>query len=77
MNASMRFIDFGAMLLGTALGGIVGEIWGARQALIFAVVAMFAAAVYLAFTPVARLRTMPVSADTAPERLPEAVAPGS
>lgn len=61
MNASMRFIDFGAMLIGTGVGGVVGEVYGARQALIVAVCGMFAAAGYLALTPVARMRAMPVA----------------
>jgi MFS family permease len=61
MNASMRFIDFGAMLVGTALGGVIGELYGPRQALIVAACGMFAAAGYLALTPVARLRAMPAA----------------
>jgi len=62
MNASMRSIDFGAMLLGTALGGLLGEWVGLRPTLFIAVSGNFVAALWLALSPVARLREMPAGA---------------
>jgi MFS family permease len=59
MNASMRTFDFGAMLLGTALGGAFGELLGLRETLFLAVGGTFVAGAWLAFSPVARLREMP------------------
>ncbi len=65
MNASMRSLDFGAMLVGTALGGILGEWVGLRQTLFIAVGGNFVAALWLAISPVARLKEMPTG--VAPE----------
>ena len=61
MNASIRFVEFAAMLAGTALGGVLGEVIGLRQTLFVAVGGLVLAACWLAFSPVARLRSMPVS----------------
>jgi MFS family permease len=61
MNASMRFLDFGAMLIGTALGGVLGQWLGLRQTLFVAVGGVCLAGVWLAFSPVAHLRAMPVA----------------
>lgn len=62
MFASCRFIEFGAMLLGTAVGGVLGELIGLRETLFAATALMGVSAVWLAFSPVARLRGMPAAA---------------
>ena len=59
MNASILFVEFGAMLAGTALGGVLGEVIGLRETLFVAVGGMALSAVWLLFSPVARLRSMP------------------
>lgn len=61
MNATMRFTEFGGMLAGTALGGVLGELVGLRQTLFIAVGGTFVAAIILALSPVFRLRQMPVA----------------
>jgi MFS family permease len=61
MNATMRFTEFGGMLAGTAMGGILGELVGLRQTLFLAVGLAFVAALTLALSPILRLRTMPES----------------
>ena len=62
MFASCRFIEFGAMLMGTAVGGVLGELIGLRETLFAATALMGVSAVWLAFSPVARLRGMPEAA---------------
>lgn len=62
MFASCRVIEFGAMLLGTAAGGLLGELIGLRQTLFVAVALTCLSAVWLAFSPVARLRALPAAA---------------
>ncbi len=61
MFASCRFIEFGAMLLGTAVGGVLGEPIGLRETLFAATALMGVSAVWLAFSPVARLKGMPAA----------------
>ncbi|MEP7216821.1 MAG: MFS transporter [Anaerolineaceae bacterium] len=59
MFASCRFIDFGAMLLGTAIGGVLGELIGLRETLFVAVGLSGISAVWLALSPVAKLKGVP------------------
>lgn len=61
MNATMKFTEFGGMLAGTALGGVLGEVIGLRQTLFVAVAGTFIAGVILALSPVFRLRQMPTA----------------
>jgi len=63
MNASMRFVEFGAMLLGTVAGGLGGEWLGLRQMLFVAVGMQLLAACWLAASPVRKLRSMPVAVE--------------
>jgi MFS family permease len=59
MNASMRFLEFGAMLLGTLAGGVLGQTLGLRETLFIAVGITFVAGLWLLISPVAALRVMP------------------
>lgn len=59
MFASCRFIEFGAMLLGTAIGGLLGEFIGLRETLFVAVGLSGVSAVWLGFSPVAKLTRVP------------------
>ncbi|MBA4180310.1 MAG: MFS transporter [Anaerolinea sp.] len=61
MFASVRFLEFGAMLLGAAFGGILGQTVGLRETLFVAVGLTSLAGVWLALSPVARLRAMPAA----------------
>ena len=63
MFANVRFLEFGARLIGTAAGGILGSTIGLRETLFFAVGAMCLSTVVLALSPVARLRRMPSAED--------------
>jgi hypothetical protein len=59
MNASMRFLDFGAMLGGTLVAGVLGEWAGPRAALWVAAGGLFTAALWLLRSPVFRLKEIP------------------
>ena len=63
MFASCRFIEFGAMVLGTAVGGILGELVGLRETLFASVGLTAFTTVWLAFSPVARLKRAPAVAE--------------
>jgi hypothetical protein len=56
MNASMRFLDFGAMLCGAALAGLAGEAFGPRAVLFAGAFTLLAGAVWLARSPAGALR---------------------
>ncbi|MDP8923907.1 MAG: MFS transporter [Chloroflexota bacterium] len=57
--ASHGFVSSGAMLAGTALGGVLGELIGARGAMIIGGVGSVLAVAVLAASPVRSLRAMP------------------
>ena len=59
VNGSFRFLGFAAMLLGTLIGGTIGEFVGVRPALVFAAGALAAAALVLVQSPVRGVRTAP------------------
>jgi MFS family permease len=59
VNATIRFTEFGAMLLGTVVGGVLGQVIGLRETLFVAVAMMFAAGLVFVVSPVAALRTAP------------------
>ena len=59
MNASMRFLDFGAMLAGSFAGGLLGQSIGLRETLFMAAGMMFVASLLLLVSPIARLREIP------------------
>ena len=56
MNASIRFIEWGAILGGLLLGGVFGEVIGLRQALFVAAGGQVLAPMLLALSPVRRVR---------------------
>ncbi|MHB8648301.1 MAG: MFS transporter, partial [Thermomicrobiales bacterium] len=56
MNASIRFIEWGAMLGGLLLGGLLGQMIGLRAALFVSVGGQLLAPLLLARSPVRALR---------------------
>ncbi len=58
VNGSLRFLEFGASLLGMFLGGILGEVFGARVTLMIGALGGFVAAIWLLCSPVWRLRNL-------------------
>ncbi len=59
VSATLRVLDFAAMLFGTALGGVLGQVVGLRATLFVAVGVVAGAALWLTLSPLARLRAFP------------------
>jgi MFS family permease len=74
MNASVRFIVWGTMPLGGLAGGVLGTVIGVRPTVLVAGLGMWAASLWLVFSPLMGMRDVP----TAPvERVPaEAIGAG-
>jgi MFS family permease len=68
MNATMRFIVWGTIPLGSILGGIVATALGLRTALFIGALGAFLAVIPLVMTPVRTLRDMPTPAEDPVER---------
>jgi predicted MFS family arabinose efflux permease len=56
MQAAVRFVGRGGLPLGALLGGVIGEAYGVRAALLLASLGMLAAPLWLARSPVRTLR---------------------
>ena len=61
MNASVRFLVWGAMPIGGLLGGGLGELVGARGTLLVAGIGTVLAPLWLLCSPLRRLRDLPTS----------------
>jgi predicted MFS family arabinose efflux permease len=59
MNASVRFLMWGALPLGAVTGGLLGTVLGARWALVVAGAGFLAAALVLLASPLRQLRDLP------------------
>jgi Na+/melibiose symporter-like transporter len=60
MNATYRMLLFGALPLGALAGGLLGSTVGLRSALVIWVIALTSPILWIAFSPVFRLTTMPL-----------------
>ena len=63
VNASVRVMELGVMLVATVAAGLVGEIVGLRFLLVIQVIIMLLAALWLYLSPVRWLRTTPPAPD--------------
>jgi predicted MFS family arabinose efflux permease len=63
MNASMRFMVWGTMPIGSLLGGVLGTVLGLRETLLVAGVLGMLAIPWLLAKPVRELREIPVGVD--------------
>jgi len=63
MNATMRFIVWGTIPIGSILGGAVATLFGLRTAIWVGALGMFLALVPLLLSPVRTLRNMPTPAE--------------
>ena len=61
VNASVRFVSWSAMLAGTLLGGLLGELVGPRATMLVGALGALPAALWLAGSPVRRLARMPAA----------------
>jgi MFS family permease len=68
MNASMRFLVWGTMPIGSLLGGLLGEVIGLRMTLLVAALGTFLSVLPVLFSPVRHLKDQPAPVDeTSPE----------
>jgi MFS family permease len=63
INASNRFIEWAAMLLGLLVGGVLGQTIGLRLTLFVAAAGGLLSGVWLLFSPARRLRSYPAPAE--------------
>lgn len=63
MNASMRFLVWGTMPIGSLIGGGLGEVIGLRATLFVGAIGMFLSFLWVLFSPVRTLREHPTPAD--------------
>ena len=59
MNATMRFIVWGTIPIGSLLGGVLATLLGVRVALMIAAFGSFASILFVVFSPLRTLRDMP------------------
>jgi len=61
VNASMRFVMWGTMPIGSVLGGGLAEVIGMHTTLTLAALGMLLGSLWVVFSPVARLRQTPAT----------------
>ena len=59
MNATMRFIVWGTIPIGSLMGGVMATVLPVREALVIAALGSFASSLFVLFSPVRSLREMP------------------
>ena len=59
LNATMRFLVWGTQPIGALVGGLLGEVLGLRPAVLLAAVGGVAAILWIALSPVRRIREIP------------------
>lgn len=64
MNASFRFAGLAAMLLGTLIGGVLGDTIGLRPTLVVGACGTFVAALWLLLSPVRNVAVLPDAAQS-------------
>jgi MFS family permease len=69
VTASFRFIVWGMLPIGAAIGGVVGSEWGVRQSIWIGVIGIWLSGVWLVFSPLRKMRdysTSSASEDSEP-----------
>jgi predicted MFS family arabinose efflux permease len=74
VNASAHFLVGSLGLLGAIVGGILGDLIGVRATLLLGVVGLLLAVLWLVFSPLRRLETLPQAPVTPVEQLAESAA---
>lgn len=67
MNASYRFVVYGAIPLGSLCGGLLGELLGVRMTLFVAAAGLCGALLWVILSPVPGLRRLPAQAEVTAE----------
>jgi len=77
MNAAMRWIVWGTIPLGGLLGGTLGSLLGIRATIWVGVIGSWAAAFWVFFSPLRKMRDIPSEAMEGSPQVADVVAPGS
>lgn len=75
MNASYRFVSWGVVPLGALLGGALGTAIGLRSTLFVGAAGIFAAALWIVFSPVRGIQRMPDEPEPGPSPAQSVAAP--
>jgi MFS family permease len=75
MNASIRFLVWGVMPIGSLIGGLIGETYGVVTAIIVGAIGNLFSALWIFFSPLRTMRVMPSVPEVSDED-PEAFAAG-
>lgn len=67
MTATYRFIGYGGIPVGAALGGLAGELLGARGAILLGSLGLLSAVAFVVASPIARLHDVPAPTTPAAE----------
>jgi MFS family permease len=59
VNSSLQFMTRGMLALGAALGGVIAELFSVRAAMVLGVVVILLASVWIARSPIRKLRDLP------------------
>src|SRR5205814_5947381 len=66
VNASLAFVGWAAMLAGSLVGGLLGETIGLRATMLLGPALAIPSVLWLAFSPIRRMRQLPAAAASAP-----------
>jgi MFS family permease len=69
MNATMRFLVWGTIPVGSVIGGVLGSTIGLRETILVSGVLGFVPFLFVLFSPVRTLLTMPEPAERTPSRV--------
>ena len=75
MNAAMRWVVWGTLPLGGLLGGVLGSLFGVRTTIWIAVVGSWAAALWVFFSPLRKMRDIPAVAMPGAQEAPDGAPP--
>jgi MFS family permease len=75
MNAAMRWVVWGTLPLGGLLGGVLGSLLGIRTTIWIAVIGSWAAAFWVFFSPLRKMRHIPSEAMRGVPETPDVVPP--
>jgi hypothetical protein len=77
MNASYRFVSWGTVPIGALLGGTLGDAIGLRPTLFVAAAGLFAAALWIVFSPIRQIIQLPTTDTSTEDAMPHSAEPAA